>query len=98
MTQFICGPLDNMTAVIKGLDLEDFSFVGFVDDFKADFKKVAKGLGWSHDKPINANVSPKTRKPAKKTLEYIKEVNQRDYELYEAAKKLKKEGAWDGKF
>ena len=76
---------------LKGIQLEDFDFVGIQEDFNEDLVEIAKVLNWSkYPEPIHQNKTPTERPPLDpEILRQIERLNQEDMNLYREALELR---------
>lgn len=70
---------------LEGAKLEEFAFVGIVEDFENELVRLSKILNWDVPEIVHAN---KTRKMMKEQVEpdlyqYLLELNSKDMELYQ---------------
>lgn len=78
---------------ISDASFENFFFIGFLESFSEDLKKLGKMLAW--DSPTtpheNSNQSFKSAigHPSKEELDKVRQWNSRDIDLYERAKRYK---------
>ena len=91
-----------MSAYLKGINLEDFFFIGFQETFASDIQTLGQKLGWRIDQSllelrVNDNKKARTKMPAPSTevIEAIKTYNQEDILLYEKAQQLANQGYWN---
>jgi len=76
---------------LEGITLDQFDFVGIIEDFETDLVHAANILGWPKIPiPIHQNKTP-LKKPElpEHILNEIKALNSRDIELYQEALKLR---------
>ena len=91
-----------ISAYLKGINLEDFFFVGFQETFASDIQVLGQKLDWRIDQSllelrVNDNKKARTKMPAPSTevIEAIKTYNQEDIFLYEKAQQLANQGYWN---
>lgn len=80
---------NRMHKFLKGLPLDDFYFIGFLENYEADLKRLGRLLGWGpFEVPhVNRGTTP-TPELDEATLRKLRRWNRRDIKLYERAKKL----------
>ena len=90
-----------MSQFLEGISLEKIFFLGFQEDFNSDLGILARKLSWEDEnwkKNERLNDNSKVRDSAPETsqeiIDRIKEVNQKDIELYHRALALKSKGHW----
>jgi hypothetical protein len=91
---------NKMSKYLRGIDPEEFFFIGFQEHFKDDIKTLSAMLNWSHEIPdIKYNTAESTDAwaiaPTRKDditadmREEIELLNKADMELYERVKSLR---------
>jgi hypothetical protein len=83
-----------MSRFIKGIELEDLFFFGFLERFDEDLSELATKLGWEHTKQVHANsnadyLSKVNTELDEMTRKKLEEINQLDMQLYHSALTLK---------
>ena len=88
---------NRMHKFLKGLPLEDFYFIGLLEDYEADVKRLGRLLGWGKvELPhVNKAESPKPELD-EATLKKLRRWNRRDIKLYEEVRRLKGYEGWVG--
>ena len=88
---------NRMSKFLKGLPLEDFYFIGLLEDYEADVKRLGRLLGWGKvELPhVNKAESPKPELD-EATLKKLRRWNRRDIKLYEEVRRLKGYEGWGG--
>jgi hypothetical protein len=78
---------------IRGYSLADFDFIGIYEHFETEMVRLARVLHLPVVIPAVTNVTPSTEyrafRPDAETVRRIREVNDKDVELYEAALQLR---------
>ncbi len=83
---------NRMSKFLSGTNLEDFFYIGLVENYNHDIKELGEKLNWNHLEVFQHNKTGNTYKPKvdNKTKEIILSLNQKDQELYQQALKIKK--------
>jgi hypothetical protein len=92
--------LNRMTEILKGMDIEDFFFIGIFEQFEKDIQELATKLKWPDIEAIpriNDSSFFKRNNDCKTQFEDIDEVmreeiarlNKKDIKLYEDVKKMR---------
>jgi hypothetical protein len=81
---------NRMSKFLRGISLDDLYFIGFLEDYDADLKRLGRLLGWGKfEVPhVNRAESPKPELD-ETTLKKLRRWNSRDVKLYERARGLK---------
>lgn len=71
---------------LKGIEIEEFAFIGIVEDFDDELVRLGKTFNWKIPEPVHAN---KTRPTMKEKIEpelyqYLLEINSEDMKLYQS--------------
>jgi hypothetical protein len=75
-----------MTKFLEGAPLETFKFIGIQDDFENELTRLERTMGWKALENRMHNVTKnKENQLTQGVIELIKEVNQKDFELFEYA-------------
>lgn len=79
---------------LKGIELDEFNFVGISENFEKNLGKLAEILNWhTIPKTVHRNQTKSGEKPNDYDLEVLQEnadLNRMDVELYEKTLKLRK--------
>ena len=81
---------NRMHKFLNGLPLEDFYFIGLLEDYEADVKRLGRLLGWGKfELPhVNKAITPKPELD-EATLKKLRRWNRKDIKLYERVRRLK---------
>jgi len=82
---------NKISKYLKGMNLNNFYFVGIVESFDEDMKELSKQLHWQEMKAIRQNITRK--KPSSvsaEVYEAIKSMNHKDWEIYQLALAMRK--------
>lgn len=87
---------NRMSKFLQEMPLEDFRFVGFVEDYDHDLARLAARLEWS-DYPVfqHNRTGRDTSGVSTEELQRIREWNSDDVALYERALRMKEAGHWN---
>ena len=67
---------------LKGLNLDDITFIGVVENFEEEIKVLAKILGWKNVESVKVNSTKKKDFVDQEIRDIIYEMNLKDVELY----------------
>lgn len=100
---YITRPLtrNKMARFLKGVNMEQFFYIGFLESIQNDIEELSRKLEWSqvsiyHEKKINEGKSPEQLYSAA-LLSKIKKLNQKDEKVYQSALKVFKNKKEDQK-
>jgi len=80
-----------MTRYMRGMKLEDFFFIGIVENYSDDLKILAQKLNWRIDPEYNVNKSGNYKdRVSEEHREAIRQMNIQDVQLYESVVNLRK--------
>ncbi|MEM9916855.1 MAG: sulfotransferase family 2 domain-containing protein [Bacteroidota bacterium] len=82
---------NRMSKFLEGIDLKDVFFVGLLEHFEKDLRRLQQQLHWKELSipQLNRSVSgPAANKPTARELDAIKKLNEQDLLLYEKACQL----------
>jgi hypothetical protein len=83
---------NRMTKHLAGIDLKDFFYIGFVENYEEDLHQLGHMLGWKNIPHYQYNKTGTKRKDlSSETYQQIAEWNQEDMDLYEAVKRMRQE-------
>ncbi|MFC4634267.1 sulfotransferase family 2 domain-containing protein [Dokdonia ponticola] len=83
---------NRMSKFLKGIDLEDFFFIGIVENYDEDIQELNRKLNWSTLEIVTHNKTGTINKPVvdEQTKALIRSYNKKDQALYEQALALRK--------
>ncbi len=75
---------NRMSKFLKGMDIEDFFFIGIVENYNQDIKELGQKLNWSNLEIVQHNKTGKSFKSEvdENTKAIIRSLNQEDQILY----------------
>jgi hypothetical protein len=76
---------------MKGMAIEDLFFVGLTEHYEEDLKYLGQKLGWKKHKIFQHNPTADKPEVDQETIDRIKELNSKDYKIYNRALELRKE-------
>ncbi len=76
---------NRMSKFLKGMEIEDFFFIGIVENYNQDIQELGQKLNWTNFEIVQHNKTGNNNKPSidKKTKDIIRSLNQKDQELYD---------------
>lgn len=87
---------NRMSKFLQGMTLDQFRFVGFVEDYDQDLALLAARLGWKDYPTFRYNRTGKdTSMVSEEELRQIREWNSEDVALYDRALHMKEKGYWN---
>jgi hypothetical protein len=87
-----------MSSFLDGAQLEQFTFIGFVEDYNHDLARVGRILGWPASPEFRVNETSGARHVVDdEVARQIREYNKIDVDLYTRALALKAKGHWSPK-
>ncbi|GGG26250.1 hypothetical protein GCM10011344_28710 [Dokdonia pacifica] len=83
---------NRMSKFLNGIDLEDFFFIGIVENYDEDIQELSRKLNWSTLEIVTHNKTGTVNKPVvdEQTKALIRSYNKKDQALYEQALALRK--------
>lgn len=83
---------NRMSKFLKGIELEDFFYIGIVENYNHDIQELGRKLNWTNLEIVEHNKTGSGLKSVidQKTKNLIKSYNKKDQELYEKAIALRK--------
>lgn len=86
---------NRMSKFLEGLDLEDFRFVGIVEQMEEDLERLGRRMDWSVKEAYQHNTTGKRkRKITPEERAVIEACNVEDITLYRRALELRGKGHW----
>lgn len=82
---------NRMSKFLKGIDLNDLFFIGFLENFETDVHRLANLLNWNIKSipRLNTNKTTTNKIPIDNKLKKtIKELNLADFEIYQKSQKM----------
>ena len=85
---------NRISKFLRGVELQDLSFIGLVSEYDKDVSDLAQKLEWKTVQTFTHNKtnSSLVEKVDSETMKIIKSLNQEDYEVFEKAMELRKQG------
>jgi len=76
---------NRMSKFLEGVEIEEFFFIGIVENYNQDIKILGQKLNWSNLEIVQHNKTGKSYKSKvdEKTKEIIRSLNQKDQTLYD---------------
>jgi hypothetical protein len=77
---------NRISKFLRGSKLEDFFFIGIVENYKDDLARLAGLLNWDRYPVLEQNRSSETKpEVSEETRKYIESINQKDMDIYKRA-------------
>jgi hypothetical protein len=81
---------NRMSKFLSGASLEDFFFIGIMENYESDLSKLANLLKWKDYQVFNHNKTMKQKPEVpQETRDFIKSLNEKDVDIYASALALK---------
>ncbi len=82
---------NRISKFLKGTTAEDLFFIGFMDHYAEDLKDLARLLKWKDYPVLKQNVTGQKPEVDEDTMQFIRQLNEEDYSIYNRALQLRAE-------
>jgi hypothetical protein len=91
LREYAAAPVNcnRMSRFLRGVELEEMTFVGVLEHYEEDMQVLAQILGWKNYPTFHVNSGRLPKEVDPDTVKYIETHNKRDVELYQRALELR---------